>query len=134
MSISNFIKRHPVWTYFVLTFAISWSCILLVIGETGAIPTAKEQFEALFPFTILAWFAGPTVTGILVTILAHGKAVLREFLSRLLKWRVDMRRYAVALLSAPFPQHLDRISCLHVKHFLLMTIPKSAPLKNSQFV
>ena len=35
MSISVFIKRHPVLTYFVLTFAISTGCILILVGRGG---------------------------------------------------------------------------------------------------
>jgi hypothetical protein len=30
-----FIVRHPVLTYFALTFAISWGGVLLVIGGPG---------------------------------------------------------------------------------------------------
>jgi len=45
--------------------------------------------------------AGPSVAGILLTGLVDGRAGLREFRSRLLKWRVGARWYAVALLTAP---------------------------------
>ena len=34
-TIKAFIKRHPLLTYFALTFAISWDGILLVIGGPG---------------------------------------------------------------------------------------------------
>jgi membrane protease YdiL (CAAX protease family) len=44
---------------------------------------------------------GPGVAGILLTGLLYGRAGLREFRSRLLKWRVGARWYAVALLTAP---------------------------------
>jgi uncharacterized protein len=45
--------------------------------------------------------AGPSVAGILLTGLVDGRAGLSEFRSRLLKWRVGVRWYAVALLTAP---------------------------------
>jgi membrane protease YdiL (CAAX protease family) len=45
--------------------------------------------------------AGPSVAGILMTGLVHGRAGFRELLSRLLRWRVGARWYAVALLTAP---------------------------------
>ncbi len=61
----KFHKRHPVWTYFVLTFVISWGGILIVVGP-GKIPGAREQFERL-PVAILALLAGPSVTGLLPT-------------------------------------------------------------------
>jgi uncharacterized protein len=99
-SIKAFIKGHPVATYFVLAFAISWGGILLVV-DPGGFPGTPEQFERLLPLVGLAMLAGPPVAGILLTGLVHGRAGLREFLSRLLRWRVGPRWYAVALLTAP---------------------------------
>ena len=101
MSISVFIKRHPVLAYFILTFAISWSGVLLVIGGPSGIPGTPEQFERLLPIVVLAMLAGPSVAGVLLTGLVYGRVGLREFLSRLLRWRVGARWYAVALLTAP---------------------------------
>ena len=48
-TITSFIKRHPLLTYFALTFAISWGGVLLVIGGPGAIPGNGEATEALLP-------------------------------------------------------------------------------------
>ena len=53
------------------------------------------------PWVILALLAGPASRGLLLTGLVYGRAGLRELLSRLLKWRVGARWYAVALLTAP---------------------------------
>ncbi len=101
MSLSVFIKRHPLLAYYALTFAISWGGILLVVGGVGGIPGTPGKFERLLPFAIPAMLAGPIVAGFLLTGLVYGRAGLRELLSRLLKWRVDVRWYAVALLIAP---------------------------------
>jgi membrane protease YdiL (CAAX protease family) len=100
MSVSVFIKRHPVWTYFVMVFAISWSAVLIVVGPAG-IPLATDVSEELLLFVILAMLLGPSIAGILLTGLISGKAGFRELLSRLLSWRVDIRWYVVALLTAP---------------------------------
>ncbi len=100
-SIKAFITRHPVATYFALTFAISWGGVLLVIGGPGGIPGTPEQFERLLPFAGLAMLAGPSVAGILLTGLVYGRAGFREVLSRLLRWRVGARWYAAALVTAP---------------------------------
>lgn len=99
-AINAFIKRHPVLTYFILTFAISWGCILIVIGP-GRFLGTREIPEALLPLVYLATLAGPSVAGILLTGLVDGKAGFRELGSRLLRWRVSVYRYAVALLTAP---------------------------------
>lgn len=101
MSISVFIKRHPVLTYFALTFTISWGGILIVIGP-GGIPGTTAQIEKLFPIALMTLLVGPSVAGILLTGLIYGREGFREFLSRLLKWRVSVRWYVVALLATPF--------------------------------
>jgi membrane protease YdiL (CAAX protease family) len=95
-----FIKRRPVATYFVLTFAISWGGVL-ALGAPHGMPTTSEQFEKLYPIVFLPYLLGPVISSVLLTGLVDGKAGLRELLSRLLKWRVNARWYAVALLIAP---------------------------------
>ena len=100
-TITAFIKRHPVATYFALACAISWGLVLLIIGGPGKILVTREQIETLLPFVILAMLPGPSIAGILMTGLVHGRAGFRELLSRLLRWRVGARWYAVALLTAP---------------------------------
>ena len=100
-NLHTFIKRYPVATYFALTFLISWGGILLVIGGPGAIPAPQEEAMLLLPIAVLVMVVGPSVSGILLTALVDGRAGLREVLSRLLRWRVDGRWYAVALLTAP---------------------------------
>jgi uncharacterized protein len=99
-TIKAFVMRHPLLSYVALTFAISWGGILIVAGPGGFLGT-KEISEVLFPIVVLATLAGPSVAGILLTGLVYGKAGFRDLLSRLLKWRVGVRWYAVALLTAP---------------------------------
>jgi uncharacterized protein len=100
-TVRAFIKGHPVLTYFALVFAISWGGVLIVVGPGGIPATNKEQIDTLFPIALLAMVAGPSVAGIVLTGLLYGRAGLREFGSRLLKWRVGARWYGVALLTAP---------------------------------
>jgi len=101
MSISAFIKRNPLLTYFSLAFAISWGGALLVIGGPGGIPGTPEQIEKLMLLVVMALMAGPSVAGLLLTGIVYGWTGLRELLSRLFRWRVGVRWYAVALLTAP---------------------------------
>ncbi len=98
--IMAFIKRYPVLTYFVLTFAISWGGFVLVVGP-GSFPGTGSQFDTITPYVVMAMLAGPTISGLALTGLVSGRAGYRELLSRLLRWRVGARWYAVALLIAP---------------------------------
>jgi membrane protease YdiL (CAAX protease family) len=99
-AIKAFIKRHPVLSYFALTFAISWGGFLLV-GGPSLFAGTSWQTDPLFQFAILVMLAGPPVAGLLLTGLVYGRAGLRELLARLLRWRVGARWYAVALLTTP---------------------------------
>src|SRR5215204_5622442 len=100
-TIKAFIERHPLLSYFTLTFAISWGGFLIVVGGPGGIPGTKEQLETLLPIALLAMFAGPPVAGVLLTGLLYGRAGFRDLLTRMRRWRVGARWYAVALLLAP---------------------------------
>jgi membrane protease YdiL (CAAX protease family) len=100
-TIRAFIRRHPVAAYFGLTFVISWSGALLAIGSAGGMRGTTPGSDPRFAYAVMAMLAGPSVTGLLLTALFHGGSGLREFVSRLLTWRVGAAWYAVALLTAP---------------------------------
>src|SRR5215213_4262148 len=100
-TIRAFTKKHPLLSFYALAFAIIWGGLIMVVGGPSEILGSPEKFETRFPLVLLAWLAGPSVAGILMTGLLYGRAGLREFRSRLLRWRVGARWYAVALLTAP---------------------------------
>ncbi len=87
--------------YFALTFTLSWTGVFLVIGGPAGLPAAGDELKTLFLPVYLAMLVGPVVAGPLLTGLTQGGAGLRDFLARLLKWRVNGRWYAAALLIAP---------------------------------
>ena len=99
-AIRTFIRRHPELAYYALVFTISWGGILVVAGA-GGFPATREQSDRLFPFVLLALFAGPSVAGMVLTGAVHGSAGFHDLLARLTRWRVGARWYAVALLTAP---------------------------------
>ena len=100
--ITAFIKRYPLLSYFALTFAISWGVVLIAVGlGPGGFSATPQQLQMAVPYAVPAMVLGPGVAGILLTGLIYGRAGLREFRSRLLRWRVGARWYAVAILTAP---------------------------------
>ena len=99
-TIKNFIKRHPVLTYFVLTFIFTWGCMAIAVYP-GGFPITEEQFETAGAFVYVAMLVGPSGAAFLLIGLIDGRPGFREMFSRLIKWRVGARWYATALLTAP---------------------------------
>lgn len=95
-----FIRRHAAACYFTLAFAISWGGILVAI-RGGAIPASPTEAERLFIFVYLAMLTGPSIGGLAMTAMTGGAIALRDYRARLLRWRVSVIWYAVALLTAP---------------------------------
>ena len=99
-TIETFIKRHPLVTFYTLTFSISWGGMLLAIGGPGGLPGTPEQADRLMGIAF-SLVAGPSVAGLLLTGLVSQRAGLRDLFARLCRWRVGARWYAVALLTSP---------------------------------
>lgn len=99
-TIKNLIKSHPVLNYFVLTFIFTWGGMAMA-AYPGGFPITEEQFETAGALVYVAMLVGPSGAGLLLIGLLDGRAGYRELLSRLVKWRVGVRWYAVALLTAP---------------------------------
>ena len=119
-TLKAFIKSHPLLSFCALVFAIAWGGILILVGGPGGIPTNREQFEMLMPWLMLTWLAGPSVAGILMTGLLYGREGFRNLLTRMRRWRVGTRWYALALLTAP-------LSYVGVSLTLSLTSPEYLP-------
>ena len=99
-TIKNTIKRYPVLTYFVLTFIFTWGCMAVAVYP-GGFSITDEQFEKAGALVYVAMLVGPSGAAILLTGFLDGRVGFRKLFSRLFKWRVDVRWYAIALLTAP---------------------------------
>ena len=95
-----YFERHSLLLFFILTFLISWGGILLAIGPGGILGT-KEVSDEMMPLLYIATLLGPSVSGLVMIGLVHGKEGYRDFFSRLFKWRVGAHWYLIALLTAP---------------------------------
>jgi len=95
----NLIRNYPVATYYIITFLISWGGVIMLIGGPGRI--TSEPTNAPFLPLYLLTVAGPIISGVLVTGLCYGKKGYRDLFSRLLKWRIPVKWYTIALLIAP---------------------------------
>ena len=75
--VSSVVKRHPIVTFFILAYAISWA--FLPIGAVRFLPS------------------GPLFAALIVIPITQGWAGLRELGSRMIRWRVRWYWYVVAV-------------------------------------
>ena len=80
--IKSLVKRHPLVTYFVLAYTLTWALaplltISLLLGVVG-----------LFM---------PAVAAVIVSAMTEGRPRVKDLLKRLKLWRVGLRWYVVAL-------------------------------------
>jgi membrane protease YdiL (CAAX protease family) len=76
-SIASFIRRHALLVFFSLAYALSWSISLI-------------EPHAILPL-------GPLLAALLVLPFTDGWAGVKVFLSRIVRWRVGLRWYAISL-------------------------------------
>ena len=80
------LKNHSLIAFFVLAFAFAWTMWLL----TALYPDSA----AYIPSPTF----GPLIAAVVVLALTRGRSGVRELLSRMVRWRVGLRWYAVVLL------------------------------------
>jgi uncharacterized protein len=86
--ISSVVKRHPIVTFFVLSYAISWA--FLPIEAVRFLPS------------------GSLLAALIVIPLTQGWAGMRELGSRMIPWRIRWYWYALAL-GLPLAVHLTYV-------------------------
>src|ERR671921_1584508 len=86
--LSSVVRRHPIVTFFVLSYAISW----------GALPFEAVRFLP----------SGPFFAALIVIPITQGWTGLKELGSRLIRWRVRWYWYALAL-GLPLAVHLANV-------------------------
>jgi uncharacterized protein len=74
-SLLSVVRRHPIITFFVLTYAIAWGCIPFWTFQAGA----------------------PFIAALIVIPLTQGWAGLKELGLRMIRWRVRWYWYVVAV-------------------------------------
>ena len=95
----TWLRRHSLLGYFAIAFGLSWGGIGIVVTATDFNLAAPQPLATGLFF--VAMLLGPSVSSLVLTALTDGRAGLGALGSRLLRWRVGVSWYAVALLTAP---------------------------------
>src|SRR5688572_32335510 len=90
-------QRYALTSFFVLAYAWTWLCWWSVFAVSSghlSLPVPQQHLATLGQF-------GPFAAGVFVTYVTGSRAGLREFLSRLGRWRVRLVWILVSVLLLP---------------------------------
>lgn len=84
------VRRHPLLSYVLLTYALSWAywAPLVLSGYTVRLGSSVSQFPALL---------GPMIAAFVLSALTQGRSGVRALTSRMLRWRVPARWWLFAV-------------------------------------
>lgn len=92
------LSRHPLTSYFVITFAFSWLAFLSgVLTYYGVLSVAPSVIGVLGIVGLL----GPVLSGFAMTALTEGGAGVDDLLRRIILWRVGVQWYLFVLVGLP---------------------------------
>src|SRR5215210_6654072 len=92
-SLSSVVKRHPIITFFVLTYAITWAIESPLVFLTDFVTATQGLVLVILASNV------PSVMAIVLTAMVFGKGSLRKLLGRLLIWHVNPLWYLVVFLG-----------------------------------
>ena len=106
VGIRDRVRAHPLVAFFSLAGALSWIAWIPYVLSADGLGVLDFRFPALLGSTQLTGvlpgaYLGPIGSALLITWLVDGRAGLRAWAGRLLRWRVSARWYAISLLAAP---------------------------------
>ena len=103
INIKSFVVRHPLVSYFVIAYGITWGGILIFLASRGFQLTSLQVQDASLMFVIifLAMLLGPSTSGLVLTSVLDGRNGLRQVWLRIRRWQVGLRWYVIALLTVP---------------------------------
>jgi uncharacterized protein len=97
-------RRHPLVSFFLLAYAVSWALWLPVL--LFHLPTSSEISHTPTIYILPGIAFGVTGSAFLMTALTQGNAGVRRLLQRFVLWRVGWQWYAVAILAIPLTEVL----------------------------
>ena len=92
----NWIRRHPVAGYFLLTYAISWAAALVVVAPHLLRHQHLTKLDGILMFP--AMLLGPPIASIALTRALDGRSGLRDLFARMRRVRIAVRWWCALLI------------------------------------
>src|SRR5919112_3976238 len=89
----SLVKRHPIITFFVLTYALAWAIESPLVFLTDSLTGTQSLALVILASNV------PSAVTIVLTAMVFGRGALRKLLGRLLTWRVSPIWYLVVFLG-----------------------------------
>ncbi len=90
-------KKHPITWFYILAFGISWlGMISAALGSHRIAPFDSPYIQLLTIFYAI----GPALAAVIVLCVVEGKTAVQNLLKGLIRWRVGLVWYIVALLGS----------------------------------
>jgi len=87
------VKRHPIITFFVLTYVLTWAIESPLVFLTDSVTATQGLVLVILASNV------PSVVAIVLTAIVFGRGPLRKLLGRLLIWRINPLWYLVVILG-----------------------------------
>ena len=99
MTLVPWLRQHPLRGYYAAVYGISWGGILIVMGAQDFDLVHMRPIDTGIIF--VAMLLGPSVSELAMTAVLEGRTGLSRLRTSLIRWRVGVRWYAMALLTMP---------------------------------
>lgn len=99
MNFKSVLQRYPLLSYFALTYGITWCSLLLFLASRQFQLATLQTQDGFIMFLLM--LAGPSVSGLTLSMVLDKRPGWTEVWAGLTRWRVGWRWYGVALLTVP---------------------------------
>ncbi|MBS1669232.1 MAG: CPBP family intramembrane metalloprotease [Bacteroidetes bacterium] len=99
MNYKNIIVRHPITSYFIGTFAISWLGAFILVSSKLFSGQAIPKMDGILMFPLM--LIGPVAASLALTQLAEKKTGIRNLFSQMGEWKAPFKWYAIVFVIPP---------------------------------
>jgi membrane protease YdiL (CAAX protease family) len=95
----KFLCRHPLLSFFVLAYTLSWVTWLPYVLSEDGLGILALHLPSLY--IVIGGFTGPFLAGFLMTAVVSGRKGIHLLLKRFILWRVGIGWYLFAIFGIP---------------------------------